>query len=121
MTAGAPPIAIGLVGFGKIARDAHVPAIRGERRFELRAIADPASGAAPVPRHASLAAMLGAPDAPAAVAICRPPQARYAVARQALERGRHVLLEKPPAATVAELDELRELAERLGATLFCAW
>jgi D-galactose 1-dehydrogenase len=121
MTEGAPPIAIGIVGFGKIARDAHVPAIRGERRFELRAIADPATGAAPVPRHASLDAMLSADDAPAAVAICTPPQVRYTVARQALERGRHVLLEKPPAATVAELDELRELAERSGATLFCAW
>lgn len=115
------PIAIGIVGFGKIARDQHVPAIRGDRCFELHAIADPASHAAPVPRYASLAAMLAAERVPAAVAICTPPQARFAAARYALERGKHVLLEKPPAVTVAELDELRELAERSGVTLFTAW
>jgi D-galactose 1-dehydrogenase len=56
-----------------------------------------------------------------AVAVCTPPQVRYAAARHALERGRHVLLEKPPAATVAELTELREVAASSGSTLFCAW
>ena len=121
MQAPARPIAIGIVGFGKIARDQHVPAIRGERRFELHAVADPACTAAPVRRFASLDAMLAADDSLAAVAICTPPQARYGVARRALESGKHVLLEKPPTATVAELDELRELAERSGTTLFCAW
>jgi D-galactose 1-dehydrogenase len=29
---------------------------------------------------------------------------RYEVARHALERGRHVLLEKPPGATVGEVE-----------------
>jgi D-galactose 1-dehydrogenase len=115
------PIAIGIVGFGKIARDQHVPAIRGEPRFALRAIADPVCTAASVRHFAAFDAMLAADDAPAAVAICTPPQARYGVARSALAMGKHVLLEKPPAVTVAELDELRELAERSGATLFCAW
>ena len=121
MRSSAGPIAIGIVGFGKIAREQHVPAIRGEPRFELRAIADPACTAAPVQRFASLEAMWAAEGSPAAVAICTPPQARYGVARRALESGRHVLLEKPPAATLSELDELRELAERSGTTLFCAW
>ena len=121
MTSPAAPITIGIVGFGKIARDQHLPAIRGDRRFELHAIADPASNGAPVQHYASLDAMLTAEDAPAAVAICTPPQARYGVARRALERGKHVLLEKPPAATVAELDELCELAARSRTTLFCAW
>ena len=115
------PIAIGIVGFGKIAKDQHVPAIQGEPRFALRAIADPACPAASVQCFATFDAMLAADDAPAAVAICTPPQARYGLARRALESGKHVLLEKPPAATVAELDELRELAERSGTTLFCAW
>lgn len=117
----AQPIAIGIVGFGKIAMDQHVPAIRGDRRFALHAIADPASVAAPVQRFVSVEAMLAADDAPSAVAICTPPRARYGIARRVLERGKHALLEKPPTATVAELEELRELAERSGATLFCAW
>jgi D-galactose 1-dehydrogenase len=121
MTRSTPPITIGIVGFGKIAQDQHVPAIRGDRRFRWHAIADTASGAAPVPRYPRVESLLAATDAPAAVAICTPPQARYAVARHALERGKHVLLEKPPATTLGELEELCELAVKSGTTLFCAW
>jgi D-galactose 1-dehydrogenase len=116
-----PPITVGIVGFGKIARDQHVPAILADGRFTLHSIADTAAGAAPVRKYANVEALIAADDAPAAVAICTPPQARHAVARHALERGRHVLLEKPPAATVAELMELRALAESSRSTLFCAW
>jgi D-galactose 1-dehydrogenase len=121
VTSSTPPITIGIVGFGKIAQDQHVPAILGNARFRLSAIVDPASGAAPVPRYRNIEALLAAADAPAAVAICTPPQARYAVARCALERGTHVLLEKPPAVTLNELESLGELAATSGATLFCAW
>jgi D-galactose 1-dehydrogenase len=121
MTEATPPIAIAIVGFGKIARDRHVPAIQGDRRFRWHAIADTAHASAPVPRYPSIEALLASADAPAAVAICTPPQARYAVARSALERGAHVLLEKPPAATLGELDELSDLAAKTGATLFSAW
>lgn len=117
----AAPITIGIVGFGKIARDQHVPAIIGDARFRFHAIVDPASGAAPVPRYRDIEALLAASDVPAAVAICTPPQVRYAVARYALERGTHVLLEKPPAVTLSELEDLSELAAKTGATLFCAW
>jgi len=118
---GDAPITLGIVGFGKIARDQHVPAIRGDGRFALQAVADSASVRAPVARYPSVETMLAAADAPAAVAICTPPQARYAVARHALQRGKHVLLEKPPATTLGELEELCELAAKRGVTLFCAW
>lgn len=115
------PITLGIVGFGKIARDQHVPAIRADRRFSLHSIADTNTAAGPVPTYASVEALLAPDDAPAAVAVCTPPRARYAVARHALERGRHVLLEKPPAATLAELEDLRDVAAGAGVTLFCAW
>lgn len=121
MTGSPPPISIGIVGFGKIAQDQHVPAIVGDSRFRWHAVADTAKGMAPVTRYPSVEALLAAADAPAAVAVCTPPQARYAVARHALVRGAHVLLEKPPAVTLGELEELRELAGKSGATLFCAW
>jgi predicted dehydrogenase len=39
----------------------------------------------------------------------------YAVARRALERGRHLLIEKPLTATLAQADELLDLAARNGA------
>jgi D-galactose 1-dehydrogenase len=114
-------IAVGIVGFGKIARDQHVAAIRASQHLSLHSIADPAAAAAPTARYPSIESMLAADDAPQAVAICTPPQARYRAARYALERGKHVLLEKPPATTLGELEDLRALAESAGVTLFCAW
>lgn len=121
MTRSSRPITLGIVGFGKIARDRHVAAIRGGADFFLHSIADPVNTTAPAPRHASIESMLAAPDAPEAVAICTPPQARHRLARHALACGKHVLLEKPPAATLGELEDLRRLAESSGVTLFCAW
>jgi len=117
----AEPIAVGIVGFGKIARDQHVAAIEANRTLVLRCVADAAATSAPVRCYPSIESLLAADDAPQAIAICTPPQARYRIARHALERGKHVLLEKPPAATLGELEDLRALAQSRGATLFCAW
>lgn len=117
------PIRIALIGFGKIARDQHVPAIRADHRFELVAVVSP--GGDPqigVPVFADLAGLLGAlPGALDAVAICTPPGVRPALARQAINAGLAVLLEKPPAATVGEIAELTAFAQERGATLFAAW
>ena len=57
----------------------------------------------------------------AAVAICTPPQVRYQVACFTLERGKHVLLEKPPCSSVMELEHLIELANAAGKTLYQTW
>jgi predicted dehydrogenase len=45
-----------------------------------------------------------------AVAIATPPHTHYALARRALEAGKHVLVEKPLATTVADAEDLIELA-----------
>jgi predicted dehydrogenase len=52
-----------------------------------------------------------------AVTIAVPTVDHLAVARPFLERGIHVLVEKPMTASLAEADELVALAERSGATL----
>jgi predicted dehydrogenase len=52
-----------------------------------------------------------------AVSVAVPTVDHHAVARRALERGRDVLLEKPMTATLAQADELVELAERAGTLL----
>ncbi len=57
----------------------------------------------------------------AAVAICTPPQVRHAFAREALAAGKHVMLEKPPTATVSELDDLAGFAAERGLVLFTTW
>jgi predicted dehydrogenase len=45
-----------------------------------------------------------------AVVIATPVPTHYALARQALEAGKHVLVEKPPAMKGAEIDELAAIA-----------
>lgn len=52
-----------------------------------------------------------------AVVIATPPLTHAALAQHALERGRHVLCEKPLATSVAEAETLVELADRAGLTL----
>lgn len=117
------PIRIAIVGYGKIARDQHVPSIAADPRFELAAVVSPRAPAdegVPVfPGHqALLDAMAGDLDA---VAICTPPTVRLDIARACFAAGLDVLLEKPPAATLGELEEMERLAQHAGRLLFTAW
>ncbi|QOR38122.1 Gfo/Idh/MocA family oxidoreductase [Billgrantia diversa] len=114
-------INLGLVGFGKIARDQHQPALAESDEFRLVASADPHSLHESVPGYAALDDMLAAHPEIDAVAICTPTSLRYSQAHLALEQGKHVLLEKPPGATLSEVEDLALLAERQGCTLFAAW
>ena len=116
-------IRIAIIGFGKIARDQHLPAIAADPRFELVAVAtrtgDPQVG---VPWFVEapelLAGMEGKLDA---VVVATPPGPRFAIAQAALEAGAAVLLEKPPAATLGEIDALVRLAEQHGVCLYAGW
>jgi D-galactose 1-dehydrogenase len=114
-------IRIGLVGVGKIARDQHIPAIAASPDFELVATASPHSGVDGVPGYATVEEMLAGPDRIDAVAMCQPTQARFEAARAALQAGKHVLLEKPPGATLSEVSILATLAEARGVALFASW
>ena len=113
------PIAI--AGLGKIARDQHVPAIRADARFRLVATASPQDQLPDVPGFAGLAELQAAGTRVAAVSVCTTPQVRYEVAGLALAGGSHVLLEKPPAATLGEVESLVALAAQRRVTLLAAW
>src|SRR5207253_2845659 len=52
-----------------------------------------------------------------AVVIATPVPTHYPLARAALEAGKHVFVEKPPAMRVAEMEELIGLAEANGLVL----
>lgn len=114
-------IRIAIVGLGKIAHDQHIPAIAASDRFELVAAATHAGSAEGIALFPDVAAMLASDVAIDAVAMCQPPQARFDAAAQAIRAGKHVLLEKPPGATLAEVEALTRLAEAAGTTLFAAW
>ncbi|HEX2136197.1 MAG TPA: Gfo/Idh/MocA family oxidoreductase, partial [Microvirga sp.] len=113
---------IGIIGLGKIALDQHVPAIRADPAFDLLAVSSQRGLQVDGAKHAvrDHRELLRLPDLEA-VAICTPPQVRHGIAREALEAGKHVLLEKLPAATLSELEDLRRLGERAGRVVFTAW
>jgi len=114
-------IRVAVVGCGKIARDRHIPAISETSGIDLVAVADPNASIDGVAHFKTLDEMLAAKHPIDAVALCTPPQTRHALAAAALKAGKHVLLEKPPGATVSELTPLIAAARQGGRTLFAAW
>jgi D-galactose 1-dehydrogenase len=114
-------IRVAIVGLGKIARDQHIPAIAATDGVELAAIASRNASLPGVPHFSSIEALLRDGLAIDAVALCTPPQGRHAQAAAAVAAGKHVLLEKPPGATLAELTALVEAARPTGRTLFATW
>ena len=115
------PVKLGLVGIGKIARDQHLPSLSRSLGFELVAAASRNAGVDGIANFASTAEMLEAIPDIAAVSLCMPPQARHETAAEALRHGKHVMLEKPPGATLSEVEHLAGLAASHGASLFATW
>jgi len=114
-------IKAGLVGLGKIARDQHLPAMEKADGIELIAVASRNAQGEGLNNYSTIEEMLaGEPDLNAVI-LCQPPQVRYEAARYALLAGKHVFLEKPPGATVSEVEALIDIAERQGVTLYASW
>jgi D-galactose 1-dehydrogenase len=113
---------IAIIGIGKIAHDQHVPVIEKNPDFELAGVVSQRGVFPPGVRGFRSPAQLYSqvPEIDA-VAICTPPSVRYSIAREALAAGKHVLLEKPPTPTLAELADLEKQARRLGRVLFATW
>jgi predicted dehydrogenase len=114
------PIRIGIIGFGKIAVDQHVPAIAGNDRFELVATSS-RSGQGVARTFTDWRDLIRNVDGLEAVAITTPPEPRYDIARECLLAGLHCLLEKPPTAGTAEIADLDCLAQARQRTLFTTW
>jgi D-galactose 1-dehydrogenase len=115
------PIKLGIVGVGKIVRDQHLPAVAKDGDYRLIAAASRHGKVDDIPNFPTIEAMLDAVPELEAVSLCMPPQYRYDAARTALIAKKHVFLEKPPGATVSEVEELKRLAEANGVTLFASW
>jgi predicted dehydrogenase len=113
-----------IVGCGNVARTAHLPgfarapapADRLEIVGAVDAVADAAElsraiGGLPVVRHLDDIAALGPIDF---VDICTPSATHVELALRALERGYHVICEKPVAIRTADAERLAEAARRAG-------
>ena len=112
---------LALVGIGKIARDQHIPALANSPSFELAATASRHATVDGITGYTNLAALLEAEPEIDCISLCTPPQPRYADALLALDAGRHVMLEKPPGATLSEVHELAERAAANHVTLYATW
>jgi D-galactose 1-dehydrogenase len=112
---------IAIVGVGKIARDQHLPSIGRSNAFRLAAAVSRNAKVDGVENFETIDALLEARPEIAAVALCMPPQSRFAAAWAAVSAGKHVMLEKPPGATIAEVQALIRLAKDRKVTLFATW
>lgn len=115
-------IRVGIAGVGAAGR-AFIPAILAHPEFTLASIADPSPAiceemqrAHQVPAYADFAALL-ANAAIDAICIATPTEMHAAQAIAALVAGKHVLLEKPMATTVADAEAIFEAARRAGKVL----
>jgi D-galactose 1-dehydrogenase len=115
------PIKLAIVGVGKIVRDQHLPSIAANPDFDLVATASRHGTVDGIPAFKAIEEMLAARPDIDAVSLCMPPQFRYDAARKALEAGKHVFLEKPPGATISEVEDLKRIAAAKGLSLFASW
>jgi scyllo-inositol 2-dehydrogenase (NADP+) len=99
-------IRVGLVGYGLAGSVFHAPLIRACERIKLTAILT--SREAPE-RVKTLDALIEHSDL---IVVASPNTTHFQIAKQALDAGRHVVVDKPFTVTVAEADELIELAAR---------
>jgi predicted dehydrogenase len=113
-------IKVGVIGTGFIG-PAHIEALRRLGNIEVAALAECSEGVAK-----SKAEMLGIEKYYGdykqllkdrdiqSVHICSPNYLHYQMAKEALEAGKHTICEKPLAISVAEAEELVELADTKG-------
>ncbi|MEO3860597.1 Gfo/Idh/MocA family oxidoreductase [Acrocarpospora sp. B8E8] len=118
------PVRMALIGCGRIAQVAHLPALEKADGVELVSVCDPSAEVARgVARRYDLAmagtdpADIWGDDSVEAVIVAAPDRFHYALAADALKAGKHVLVEKPLASSVREAEALVELVARTGLKL----
>ncbi|KAK1184367.1 Gfo/Idh/MocA family oxidoreductase [Streptomyces sp. NBS 14/10] len=113
-------VGIGVIGAGRIAQAAHLPALARADGARLVGVCDPSELLArrvaaryEAPGYTSVDELL-ADDNVEAVIVAVPDRLHLPLASKALRAGKHVLVEKPLAGTVAEAEELRALVAETG-------
>jgi predicted dehydrogenase len=112
------PLRFGLVGTGYWARVTHAPALASTDGVEFSAVwgrnfeaATALASGHGAKAHRDYAEFLSVVDA---VAFAVPPDVQDSLAVSAAQAGKHLLLEKPIAVSIAEADALAEAVERAG-------
>ncbi|KAA9327024.1 oxidoreductase [Hymenobacter busanensis] len=116
------PIQTGLLAYGMSGQIFQAPFLTAHPGFALRAVVERSQKRIQarypaVVSHDSVEALL-ADDAIELVVVNTPNDSHVALARQALQAGKHVLIEKPVATSVAEVDALWQLARQMNRHIF---
>ncbi len=114
------PVRVGILGVGAVTQVVHLPMLSERPDVDVVAVSDPdemkaeALGARfGVPRIFSDEGILNEDDVQAAV-ICTPNNLHESLAIEALERGKHVLVEKPLAMTAEGVQRVLDAASASG-------
>ena len=114
----AEEIGVGIIGFGLAARVFHAPFVCAVPGLRLAAIVqrtgEEAAKAYPAVKLVRSVEELLGDAAIRLVVVATPNETHFALAKQALAAGKHVVIDKPFAATSAEAGELVELAKQKG-------
>jgi predicted dehydrogenase len=118
------PVRLAVVGCGRIAQVAHLPALEKATGIQLVAVSDPVENVRravarrhDVPHAYADHSQVLADELVEAVLVAAPDRFHYSITAAALTAGKHVLVEKPIASTVAEAQQLVDLAEQTGLLL----
>src|SRR2546422_4206421 len=107
---------VGLVGFGFAGKTFHAPVIRVVEGLRLTTIVQRHGGGAPDPRYAEGEFVRSVDEllsrAVDLVVVATPNTSHHPIAKQSLLAGRHVVVDKPFAPTLAEAQDLVETAKR---------
>jgi predicted dehydrogenase len=110
-------IRVGVVGTGIAATRAHLPIVTNNDAFELLALCDRSFERVEAAARdwkvehftSDLGDFLKLPELDAVV-VATPPDSHLPIALQCIEAGKHVMVEKPLAPTVAECQKIKEAA-----------
>ncbi len=118
---------VGLAGYGRRGRS-HANAVAQIEGARVNAVSDPLEAArasasvemGDVATYTTVSAMVDSGDVDAVI-VAAPAHLNHDVAAEAIAHGIPVMIEKPPALSVAGVTELKEVAERSGSNVMVAF
>ena len=109
-------IDVGLVGFGFAGKVFHAPVIRAVEGLRLTTIVQRHGAPPPDPRYPEVEFVRSVDEMLARkldlVVVATPNTSHHPIAKQCLLAGRHVVVDKPFTTTLAEAEELVQLAQK---------
>ena len=111
-------VRVGLIGFGLAGQAFHAPVIRGVPGMELACIlerhTDNAKARYPEVRIARTLPEMLSDKSIGLIVVATPNDSHFSYTKECLEAGRDVVIDKPMTPTMAEAEELVDLAKKLG-------